>query len=148
LARRRSRATIKRLKKRTVALVFLLLVVALAAATLLTLRTRWAGDRICALAAGRAEAASGLPIAFRACRIEPFLLELTAEGVRLGPAGSPLLEAEAISARLAPIQALGGRVQVARLRAVRPRVVARIGEGGGGGKCPPPALEQIDLQRL
>ncbi|HEY6002517.1 MAG TPA: hypothetical protein VIV57_06550, partial [Anaeromyxobacter sp.] len=73
------------MKKRTVALAFLALVVALVAATLLVLRTRWAGERICALAAARAEAASGLPLAFRSCRIEPFRLELEADGVRVGP---------------------------------------------------------------
>lgn len=137
------------MKKRTVALAFLALVVALVAATLLVLRTRWAGERICALAAARAEIASGLPLAFRSCRIEPFRLELEADGVRLGPAGAPLLEADEISARLAPIQALGGRIQLARLRAVRPRVTARIGErGGAAGACPPPALDQVDVQRL
>ena len=136
------------MKKRTAALVFLLLVVALVAATLLVLRTRWAGERICTLAAARAEAASGLPLAFRSCRIDPFVLELEAEGVRLGPAGAPLLQADLISARLAPIQTLGGRVQLSRLRAVRPRVVAHVEGGRGGGACPPPALEQIDVERL
>ncbi|HEY6006679.1 MAG TPA: translocation/assembly module TamB, partial [Anaeromyxobacter sp.] len=61
----------------------------------------------------------------------------------------PLLEADEVSARLAPIQALGGRIQLARLRAVRPRITARIGEAGGAaGACPPPALDQVDVQRL
>ncbi|HET7825651.1 MAG TPA: translocation/assembly module TamB, partial [Anaeromyxobacter sp.] len=136
------------MKKRTVALAFLALLVALVAATLLGLRTRWAGERICALAAARAEAASHLPLAFRSCRIDPFRLELEADGVRLGPADAPLLETERISARLAPIQALGGRVQLASVKAVRPRVSLRAGEGGGGGACPPPALDQVDVQRL
>ena len=148
MARRCARATIGRLKKRTVALAFLLLVIALVAATLLVLRTRWAGERICALAAARAEAASGLPLTFRSCRIEPFLLELQAEGVRLGPPAAPLLDSDEITARLAPIQALGGRVQLSRVRVVRPRVVARIAEGKGGGVCPPRVLEQIDVQRI
>ncbi|HEY6097989.1 MAG TPA: translocation/assembly module TamB domain-containing protein, partial [Anaeromyxobacter sp.] len=136
------------MKKRTAALAFLLLVLALVAATLLVLRTRWAGERICALAAARAESATGLPLVFRSCRIDPFALELEALGVRLGPSGAPLLDAEAVSVRLAPIQALGGRVELASVRAVRPRVVARAGGAGGGGTCPPAVLEQIDIQRL
>ncbi len=135
------------LKKRTLALAFLLLVVALVAATLLVLRTRWAGERICALAAARAEAATGLPLAFRACRIDPLALELEAEGLRLGALETPVLVADLITARLAPIQALGGRIQLARVRAVHPRVVARVGDGPGGGACPPPFLEQVEVQR-
>jgi translocation and assembly module TamB len=145
---RTSRATIERLKKRTVALASLALLVALVVATLLALRTRWVGERICALAAARAAAASGLPLAFGSCRIDPFRLELEAEGVRLGDAAAPLLEVDRVSARLAPIQGFGGRLQLARVHAVRPRVVARLEGGGGGGACPPPALDQIDVQRL
>jgi len=137
------------LKKRTVALAFLGFVLALVAATLAVLRTQWAGDRICAFAAARAAAATGLPVAFRTCRVHPLALELEAEGLRLGPAGAPLLSADSASARLAPIQALGGRVQLSRLRAVRPRVVGRLPEGTGGtGPCPPAFLSQVDVQRV
>jgi translocation and assembly module TamB len=136
------------LKKRTLALAFLVTVVALVAATLLVLRTSWAGRRICALAAARAEAASGLPLAFRACRLDPLALELEADGVRLGSAEAPLLVADLVAARLAPIQTLGGRIQLARLRAVRPRLVARMGGGAGAGVCPPPVLEQVEAQHV
>lgn len=137
------------MKKRTVALAFLLLVAALVGATLLVLRTRWAGDRICALAAARAEAATGLPLAFRACRIDPLVLELEAEGIRLGPADAPLLAADAVVARLAPIQEFGGRVELERVRAVRPRLVATIAaRAGAPAACSPRILEQVEVQRL
>lgn len=136
------------MKKRTLALAFLVTVLALAAATILVLRTSWAGQRICDLAAARAEAASGLPLAFRACRIEPLALELEADGVRLGSAEAPLLVADLVAARLAPIQALGGRIQLSQLRAVRPRLVARVGGGAGARACPPPLLEKVEVQRL
>jgi translocation and assembly module TamB len=138
------------LNKRTVALAFLLVLAALAAATVLVLRTRWAGERICAFTAARVEAATGLPLAFASCRVEPLALDVQAEGVRLGPAGAPILVADLLSARLAPIQALGGRVQLASVRAVRPRVVARVpeGSGRGGGACPPAALERVAVEGL
>jgi len=45
LAQRGTRATIHPLKKRTLALAFLGFVLALVAATLGVLRTRWAGER-------------------------------------------------------------------------------------------------------
>ncbi len=122
MARRVAREKIDRLKKRTVALAFLAAVLALGVATILVLRTRWAGDRICALAAARAEAATGLPLAFGACRVEPVALEVHADGVRLGPPSAPVFTADHVGARLAAVQALGGRVRVARLDLVRPVV--------------------------
>jgi translocation and assembly module TamB len=137
------------LKKRTLALAFLALLVALAAATLLVLRTPWAAERICALGAARARAATGLEVSFLACRVDPLALEVEVEGLRLGPAEAPLLAADTVAARLAPIQAFGGRVHLATLRVVRPRLVARLPEGGGAkGPCPPPALSRVEVQRL
>jgi translocation and assembly module TamB len=137
------------LKKRTLALAFLALLLALAVATVLGLRTRWAAERICALAAARARAVTGLEVAFLACRLDPLALDVEVEGLRLGPAEAPLLAADAVSARLAPIQALGGRVQVATLRAVRPRLALRVPVGGGAeGSCPPRALSRIEVQRI
>jgi translocation and assembly module TamB len=91
------------LKKRIVALAFLAAVLALVAATLLVLRTRWAGDRICALVAARAEAASGLPLAFGACRVDPLALEVQADGVRLGPPAAPVFTADHVGARLVAV---------------------------------------------
>ena len=45
------------------------------------LRTRWAADRICALAAAeRIERATGLPLAVAACRIRPLALERRGRG--------------------------------------------------------------------
>jgi translocation and assembly module TamB len=149
LALRRPRETIGPLKKRTLALASLALVFALGAGTLLVLRTRWAGDRICALAAARVRVATGLALAFDACRFDPIALEVEVNGVRLGPEDAPLFVAEALHARLAPVQALGGRVHVATLRALRPRLVAAVPEGGAGaGGCPRDLLDRLEVQRL
>jgi translocation and assembly module TamB len=150
LARRVARARIDRLKKRIVALVFLATVLALVAATLLVLRTPWAGDRICAFAASRASAASGLPISFGACRVEPLNLELQVEDVRLGPPAAPVFAAEHVGARLAAVQALGGRVRIARLDLVRPRVKVAVPRTTGGGPsiCGPDLLARLEIREL
>jgi translocation and assembly module TamB len=149
LAARRARERIERLKKRTAALAFLALLLALVAGTFLVLRTAWAGEKLCALAASRAQAATGLAVAYRACRVDPISLDLVAEAVRLGPADAPLFTAEVVEARLVPIQALGGRLHLAHLRAVRPSVRAELPEGSGsGGTCPPAFLAELEVQRL
>ena len=137
------------MRKRTVALVFLLLVLSLVAGSLAVLRTRWAGDRICALAAARLSAATGLPLAFGACRIDPLLLSFDAEGVSVGPPGAPVFSAEALSARLAPVQALGRQLHLDRVRLVRPRLRLDLPSGPGlGGTCPPPILARFEVRHL
>jgi translocation and assembly module TamB len=138
------------LKKRIVALAFLAVVVALVAATFVVLRTRWAGERICALVAARAAAATGLPIAFRACRVAPLTLEVEAEEVRLGPAGAPVFTAGRLAARLVAIQALGGRVRIARVRLERPRLVVAEAslERGGPARCPADALARVEVREV
>ncbi|WP_242372557.1 translocation/assembly module TamB domain-containing protein [Anaeromyxobacter sp. SG26] len=140
------------MKKRTVALAFLALIVALVGGTIAGLRTRWAADRICALAAERVERTTGLELAVAACRIRPLALELEAEGIRLGPASAPLFTADALAARLAPIQALGRQLHLAELRLVRPRVVVppRSPRSGAGAAdaCPPPLLARFEVRHL
>ncbi len=152
LAQRGTRETIERLKKRTAALAFLTLVLALVLATLLVLRTRWAGERICSLAAERLGSATELDVAFGACRVDPLALELQADRVRLGPPGSPMFSADAIAVRLAPIQPLGPKVQLSEVRLVRPRLSleARKGGGGagGGGPCAPELSSRIEVRRV
>ncbi len=149
MALRVARETIVRLKKRTVAFAFLAVVLALVAATLLVLRTRWAGERICAFAAARAEAATGLPLAFRTCRVDPVSLEVEAEAVTLGPADAPVLAADRVAIRLAAVQALGGRVRVARLALERPRIAVRLPEGrGAAGGCPTELLSRVEVREI
>jgi translocation and assembly module TamB len=149
LAQRAKRARIGRLKKRFVALAFLATVVALVVATLLALRTAWAGDRVCALAAERARAALGLPLSFTACRFEPLAMEVRVEGVRLGPPEAPVFAADAVGARLALVQALGGRVRLVRLELVKPRLHAAVPRGTGGGvACGPELLNRVEVREL
>ncbi len=138
------------MKKRIVAIVFLAAVLALVAATLVVLRTRWAGDRICALAASRASAATGLPLSFGACRVEPLDLAVEAEDVRLGPAAAPVFSAERVAVRLAAVQALGGRVRLARLDLARQRLRVAVPAGGRGGPgiCGPDLLSRLEIREL
>lgn len=138
------------MRKRTVALVSLAIVVALVAATILALRTRWAGERICALAAARAELATGLALSFGACRVDPLALEVAVEGVRLGPAAAPVFTADAVAVRLATIQALGGRVRLAEVRLVRPRLAVRAEarDPAARPRCPPDLLSRLEVRRV
>jgi translocation and assembly module TamB len=138
------------LRKRTLALISLLSVVGLVLATLVVLRTRWAGDRICALAAARVEAATGLPLALGACRFDPVAFSVDAEDVVLGPPAAPLFTADAISGRLARVQALGRQLHLEQLRLVHPRVAATVPAGAAtpGGACPPPLLARFEVRTL
>jgi translocation and assembly module TamB len=149
LAQRAKRARIGRLKKRFVALAFLATVVALVVATLLVLRTPWAGDRVCSLAAERVRASLGLPLAFTACRFEPVAMEVRIEGVRLGPPEAPVFAADAVAARLALVQALGGQVRLVRLELVRPRLNLALPAGRAGGlTCGPELLSRVEVREL
>jgi translocation and assembly module TamB len=136
-------------KKRTLAVASLALVAALVLTTLAVLRTAWAGERICRLAAARVEAATGLALSFTACRVDPLGVSVDAEGVALGPPGAPVFAADALSARLAPVQALGRQLHLERVALVRPRLAIAIAGGeGGGGACPPPFLAGIEIRQL
>jgi translocation and assembly module TamB len=116
------------------------------------LRTRWAADRICALAAERIERTTGLELAVAACRIRPLARELEAEGVRLGSAEAPIFTADALVARLAPIQALGRQLHLSELRLVRPRLAVPPRQPTYGTRdvlaCPPAILSRFEVHHL
>ncbi len=137
--------------KRKLAIAFLGFVLAVVAATLAVLRSSWAAAKLCAFAERRVAEVTGLPLRLGACGIEPLRLEVTVEGVRLGPAEAPVFAADSVRARLAPVQALGRRLHLAELEAVRPRLALAIPERPAGAPpaaCPPPGLAQFDVQRL
>ena len=67
----------------------------------------------------------------------------------LGPPEAPVLTADRVAIRLAAVQALGGRVRVARLGLERPRIAVRLPEGrGGAGACPTDLLSRIEVREL
>jgi translocation and assembly module TamB len=139
-------------RKRTVALLFLGLVAGLVLATLAALRTPWAGERVCRAAVQRVEGATGLRLSFEACSLDVFGLSVEVRGMALSlPEGPPVFEADAVSARLAAIQALGRQVHLQRLTLVRPRVKldrAETPAAPPGMACPPAFLSRFDIQQL
>jgi translocation and assembly module TamB len=139
-------------KKRTAALVFLGVVIGLIVATLLVLRTAWAGDRICRAAASRVEAATGLRFAFGACRLDVIGLSVEVDQASLSPPdGPPVFSADAVSARLAAVQALGRQVHLARLTLVKPRVaLARPAAPAEAAslRCPPAFLDRFEIREF
>jgi len=137
--------------KRKIALGFLAAVVALIVVAVVALKTPWAGDRLCALAGARVRSATGQAVAFSACRIDPIRLQVSARDVRVGPAAAPIFVADAIRVRLAPLQPLRRRLSLAEVEAVHPRIVAALPPARAGasrGACPPPALEEFEVQAL
>jgi translocation and assembly module TamB len=136
-------------KKRRLAFALLVVLLALVAGTLVVLRTRWAGDRICAIAAARVEAATGLAVSVEACRIDPIRLELSVDRLALGPPGAPVFTADGASARLAPVQGLGRRLELAELSLRRPRLALEVpAPPKGGAACPPPWLDAVAVRQL
>ncbi|HYG68789.1 MAG TPA: translocation/assembly module TamB, partial [Anaeromyxobacteraceae bacterium] len=135
------------MKKRQVALAFLAFLVALAAGSVALLRTPWAGERICGVAAEAIADATGQPVAFERCTVDALLLEVEAAGVQVGDPARPLFAADLLAARLAPVQVFGGTVHLARVRALRPRVDATW-EARGGGTCPPAFLSRFEIRSL
>lgn len=136
--------------KRKVAIAFFSVLLLLVVASLSLARTAWAGRRLCALAAERARAAG---IAFEAdsCLVYPLALEVEARGVRLGPAAAPVLRADGLRVRLAPVQALGGTLELAEVHLERPRLAASIPAADPSrprARCPPEALSRVRIQRL
>jgi translocation and assembly module TamB len=137
--------------KRRLALALLAILTVLVIATTLVLRTRWAGDRICGLATARLSEAAKQPIVLQGCRIEPLALELRTDALRIGPEGSPLLVADAAAVRLAPVQSLGAKLVVDRVRLVRPRLVVPAPAPGARRSpvdCPGPVASRLEVRAL
>lgn len=137
--------------KRKLAIAFLAFVVLVLGATVAVLRTDWAGQRICALAERRVAEATGLDITLGACRIDPLRLEVEVVDVRLGPPSTPVFAADGVRVRLAPLQALGQRLHLEEVAAVRPRIALVVPprpRGAPPGPCPPAALSQFDVHQL
>jgi len=136
--------------KRRLALALLALLATLVVVTTLALRTRWAGDRICAVAAQRLSVAVGQPVLLAGCRVEPLALELRTDALRLGPEAAPIFAADASAVRLAPVQALGARLVIDRIRLVRPRLVLGAGEKPrkASPECPGPLGTRVQVRSL
>ena len=139
------------MRKRTAAALLLGLLVVLVASSLWVLRTRWAGERVCRAAAARVEGATGLRLSFDACSLDVFGLSVELKGFTLSRgSGPPVFEAEAVSARLAAVQALGRQIHLDRVSLVKPRLKVAAAElpAQKGGGCPPPFLSRFDIRRL
>ncbi len=137
--------------KRRLAIGFLAVVLLLVAASLALLRTPWAGRELCRLAAIRVRASTGLTLELGSCRVDPLRLAVEARDVRLGPPGAEPFRAEAVRLRLAPVQALGGALDLAAVELTRPRVVADLparDPSRPAAACPPPALSRVRIDTL
>ena len=152
----RSRAPrwrIEQVKKRTLALAFLVLVVALVGGTIAVLRTRWAADRICALAAARVERATGLSA--RGLGVPDPAARARARGGGRPARDRGRADLHRRRARGAARAHPGARAPAPGERAAPrpPRLCAprRAGGAVGGGSkavCPPPILSRFEIRDL
>jgi translocation and assembly module TamB len=98
------------------------------------------------------EAATGLSLSFDACRLDVFGLSVEVDGMRLSrDSGPPVFVAEAVTARLAAVQALGRQIHVERLSLVRPRLElarAQLPEQAPGATCPPAFLSRFEIRHV
>jgi translocation and assembly module TamB len=136
--------------KRKVAIAFFTVLLLLVAASLALARTEWAGRRLCSAVAERVRAA-GLPLVAESCRVDPLRLEVEAGPIQLGPLEAPFLRADRLRLRLAPVQALGGALELAEVELVRPRLTAAIPAPDPSRpkvRCPPQALSSLHVERL
>ena len=137
--------------KRKIALGFLAFLLASIGGALALVSTPWAGRKLCELAEERVRQGAGVELAIGACRIRPLRLEVQLDRVRIGAEAHPVLTADQVTARLAPLQALSRRVHLEEVRLVEPRVAFTFPPAKPGEPpppCPPPILEQFHVRRL
>jgi len=137
--------------KRKLALGFLAFLLLAVGGALALLSTPWAGRNLCALAEDQVRRATGMELELGACRIRPLRLEVQVDEVRIGPPKKPIFEADQVTVRLAPLQALSRRVYLEDVSAIRPRltlVLPARKPGEPPAACPPPILEQFHVRRL
>jgi len=137
--------------KRKLALAFLAFLALAAGGALTLLSTPWAGAKLCAIAEDEVRRAAGLELDIGACLFRPLSLAVELDQVRVGPPARPILEADQVTARLAPLQALSRKISLDEVSVIRPRVALSIPPSKRGeppAPCPPPFLEQFHVRRL
>jgi len=137
--------------KRKVAIAFFAFVLLVVGGSVLFLRSDLAGEKLCRLAEARVRSATGMALSLASCHVDPLTLEISTQGVVLGPPEAPLFTAEAVVVRLEPVQALGQRLQIRRLSAVRPQIHVVLPPprpDAAPAVCPPPILSQFELHHL
>ncbi len=137
--------------KRRIALGFLAFLFAAIGGALWLVSTPWAGRKLCELATAKARDAAGVEISVGACRVRPLRFAVELDEVRVGPAERPIFAADAVSVRVAPLQALSKTLALDEVSVVRPRVNLVLPPPVPGEKpapCPPPLLRQFHLRRL
>ncbi len=137
--------------KRRIALGFLAFLAATIGGALWLASTPWAGRKLCDLATTKARQAAGVEVAVGACRVKPLRLAIELDEVRVGPLERPIFAADAVSVKIAPLQALSKTIALDEVSVVRPRVNLVLPPPVAGAKpapCPPPLLQQFHLHRL
>lgn len=127
--------------KRHFGRTLVLLLLGLMAAAAGTLRTEWAGEKVCAWARGRLPSLLSMDVTLGRCEVDPVSGEVEIRTFSATPKGAaePLLAADRLLVRVRTLQLLFGRLALERVEVERPKVRADLskldltpGEAGPG----------------
>jgi translocation and assembly module TamB len=128
-------------------------VLILGAAAFLIGRSRVAWDQACTLARRELPQLLGAEVGLGRCEADPAQRTVRVYGISAGPASDarPSFSADALEVTVAGIQPISGRLELERVRLVRPRLrldLSRPGPGGEPGACPLRTLERLVVDTL
>ncbi|HEY3449209.1 MAG TPA: translocation/assembly module TamB domain-containing protein [Myxococcales bacterium] len=114
--------------KRHFGRTLVLLLLGLMAAAAGTLRTEWAGEKVCAWARGRLPELLGMEVSLGRCEVDAITGEVEIRSFSATPrgAGEPLLSADRLLVRVRTLQLLFGRLVLERVEVERPKVRADL----------------------
>ena len=140
-------------RKRLLGVGLLLALVAGGLTFLAVGRSKFAWDRACTLARRQLPGLLGADVGLGRCEVDPAGRILRIYGLSAAAPGSdrPLFSADEVEVAVAGVQPLSGRLELERVRVVRPRLwldLSRPAEKGSTGSCPLRTLEHVLVDNL
>jgi len=116
-------------------------------------RSKFAWDRACTLARRQLPGLLGADVGLGRCEVDPAGRILRIYGLSAAAPGSdrPLFSADEVEVAVAGVQPLSGRLELERVRIIRPRLwldLSRPAEKGSAGNCPLRTLEHVLVDNL
>jgi translocation and assembly module TamB len=142
------RAPTRRGRVLRIAVVVLLV---LGAVAFLVGRSRIAWDQACTLARRELPQLLGAQVGLGRCEVDPAQRTVRVYGLSAGSDSRPAFSADALEVTVAGIQPLSGRLELERVRLVRPRLhldLSRPGPASKSDACPLRALERLVVDTL
>ena len=141
-------------RKRTVGLVLLLALLAGALSVLLLGRSRMAWDRACTIARRQLPGLLDAEVGLGRCEVDPAGRSIRIYGLSAGAPGSdrPAFSADAVEVTVAGVQPFSGRLELERVRVIRPRLFLDLSRPAparpAGEACSLRTLERVVVDTL